>query len=103
MRANYEKPKTPYKFIEDANKKYHKKITRRLMMATALTLSDICGFGNVRINRVMKGLSEIIDGYAVYSHRMNKDMAKELSDRGIVLPGITDVEDPDAVEESEDV
>ena len=101
MRANYENQKTPYKFIEDANKKYRKKITRRLMMSVALTLSDICGFGNVRVNRVIRGLAEIINGYAIYSNKMNKDMAAELKDRGITLPGITDVEDPDADEESE--
>ncbi len=61
-------------------------IVTRLFMAVALALSDIRGYGTVRIVRVLKGLAEIINGYAIYSATMNKDMAAELRDRGIVLP-----------------
>ena len=86
MKANYDKPKTNYAQSVDANKQYRRMIVTRLFMAVALTLSDICGFGTVRIVRVLRGLAEIINGYAVFSAEMSKDMAAELRDRGIVLP-----------------
>lgn len=86
MKANLIKQPTLYKQAVDANKQYRKMITRRLMMAVALVLSDVCGFGTVRIVRVLKGLAEIINGYAVFSATMNRDMATELLDRGIELP-----------------
>lgn len=86
MKANLIKKPTPYQQAVDATKQHRQMITRRLMMAVALTLSDICGFGTVRIVRVLRGLAEIINGYAVFSAEMNRDMAAELKDRGIELP-----------------
>lgn len=86
MKANLIKQPTLYKQAVDANKQYRQMITRRLMMAVALALSDICGFGTVRIVRILRGLTEIINGYAVFSATMNKDMAAELRNRGIELP-----------------
>lgn len=86
MKANYDKPKTDYALAVEANKQYRRMIVTRLFMAVALVLNDICGFGTVRIVRVLKGLAEIINGYAVFSATMNKDMAAELLDRGIELP-----------------
>ena len=90
MKANYDKPKTKYAQAVEANKQYRRMITRRLMMAVALALSDICGFGTVRITRVLAALAEILEGYSVYDADYTADMAAELRDRGIVLPGITD-------------
>jgi hypothetical protein len=100
MKANYIKPKTNYAQAVDANKQYRRMITRRLMMAVALTLNDICGFGTVRIVRVLKGLAEIITGYAVFSAEMTKDMAAELRDRGIELPAELLGEDKEARSEN---
>jgi hypothetical protein len=86
MKANYESPATKYAQAVELNKQYRRMISTRLFMAVALTLSDVCGWGTVRIVRVLKGLAEIIHGYAVFSATMNKDMAAELKDRGIELP-----------------
>lgn len=86
MKANYSKLPTQYAQAVNDNKKYRRMIVTRLFMAVALVLNDICGFGTVRIVRVLKGLAEIINGYAIFSATMNKDMAAELADRGIVLP-----------------
>lgn len=86
MKANYSKLPTQYAQAVNDNKKYRRMIVTRLFMAVALVLNDICGFGTVRIVRILRGLAEIINGYAVLSATMNKDMAAELKDRGIVLP-----------------
>lgn len=86
MRANLTKHPTPYRMMVDANKQYRQMVSRRIMMATALMLSDLFGFGNARVNRALKGLAEIINGYAVFSATMNRDMANELWERGIDLP-----------------
>lgn len=93
MKANLPMQQTLYKQAVNANIKYRQMVSRRIMMATALMLSDLFGFGPVRINRALKGLAEIFDGYSVYAETMNKDMAAELRDRGIELPGITDVKE----------
>lgn len=66
--------------------------------ATALALNDVCGFGTVRIKRVLNAISEIINGYdnecftskerrigAVDVEKSANAMKAELSDRGIVL------------------
>jgi hypothetical protein len=95
MKANVPIQQTLYKQAVNANTKYRQMVSRRVMMATALMLSDLFGFGQVRVLRALKGLAEIFDGYAVYSEHMNKDMAAELRDRGIELPGITDVMEGD--------
>ena len=100
MKANYIKPKTNYAQAVEADKQNRQMITRRLMMAVALTLSDICGFGTVRIVRVLRGLAEIITGYAVFSTAMTKDMAAELKGRGIVLPAELLGEDKEARNEN---
>ncbi len=86
MKCNTQREKTLYAQAVDVNKKYRRMIVTRLFMSVALVLSDVLGFGTVRIVRVLRGLAEIINGYAVFSATMNKDMAAELKDRGIVLP-----------------
>lgn len=86
MKANYSKLPTQYAQAVNDNKKYRRMIVTRLFMAVALVLSDVCGFGTVRIVRILRGLAEIVNGYAVFSATMNKDMAAELAERNIVLP-----------------
>lgn len=98
MKCNTQREKTLYAQAVEANKQHRQTITRRLMVAVALTLSDICGFGTVRIVRVLRGLAEIINGYAVFSAEMTKDMAAELRDRGIELPAELLGEDKGAAE-----
>ena len=90
MKANYIKPKTNYAQSVNANKQDRRMITRRLMMGTALALSDICGYGTVRVTRVLEALAEILEGYSVYDTDYTADMAAELRERGIILLGITD-------------
>lgn len=86
MKANYESPQTKYAQAVELNKQYRRMISTRLFMAVALTLSDVCGLGTVRIVRVLRGLAEIIHGYAVWEATANCDMRAELKDRGIELP-----------------
>lgn len=86
MKANYSSPETKYAHAVEINKQYRRMISTRMFLAVALTLSDVCGFGTVRIVRVLRGLAEIIHGYAAFSATMNRDMAAELLGRGIELP-----------------
>lgn len=70
----------------------------RSTLAMALALSDQCGFGTVRIRRVIEGVTEILGGVAdeVYEVREQDDFAggvdkvsdgmmRELIDRGIEI------------------
>lgn len=66
--------------------------------ATALALNDVCGFGTVRIKRVLNAISEIVNGYdsecftakerrigAVDVEKSANAMKAELESRGITF------------------
>ena len=90
MKANYNHPQSAYKQAAAAAAQARQGLTRRLMMGTALALSDVCGYGTVRVTRVLEALAEILEGYSVYDTDYTADMAAELRERGIILLGITD-------------
>lgn len=72
------------------------KLTRRMVYAVCLALSDQYGFGSKRCQRVVEGAIEIISGVSEDVYERNEiepngvdkaadNMAAELADRGIMI------------------
>ena len=55
-------------------------ITERVLYGVALSLHDTCGFGAKRIDRVLRGLVEIINGYSEDTYGSDGDGLAETAD-----------------------